>query len=169
MHWAQPWMVQLFLNALLSPEHRASHISSMFSVSQLLSSHSSGFSQERAGSIQLAATSWKLVTLVSLLKVADFPDGCVKVDRYIYFSFFLYSCAFPLLFMRPLHTSHNEVWKFIGHLFVHMNCQTKYSFHNIFWEAAVANHNHYQHVMFPKLSHILQEKNSPDQEVNQEP
>lgn len=53
--------------------------------------------------------------------------------------------------------------------FVHMNCQTKYSFHKIFWEAAVVNHNHYQHVLFAKLSHILQEKNSPDQEVNHEP
>lgn len=60
-------MIQLLLNALLSPEHRASRISSVFSVSQLSSLHSSGFSQEHVGRIKLAAVSCKRY----LLTVAD--------------------------------------------------------------------------------------------------
>lgn len=66
------WMIQLLLNALLSPEHRASRISSMFSVSQLLSLHSSGFSQEHTGRIRLATASWKHAIFMSLLTAADF-------------------------------------------------------------------------------------------------
>lgn len=74
---------------------------------------------------------------MSVLKLTD-----------IFFVLFLYNCAFPILFMKPLHASHKaKLQKFIGHSLSTWIIRPKYSFRKVFWEAAVGNHNHHQHVL----------------------
>lgn len=56
----------------------------------------------------------------------------------VFFILFLYNYAFPLLFVKPLHTFHKaKLQKFTGHALSTWIVRQKYSFHKVFLGAGV--------------------------------